>query len=435
MSILTLTSAAAFVNVQHGTVVSPSGMPLPLTNVTIKGAAACSPRTQLTDASGVFSISCDAPLPPTATLTVWARQYLSTQLNASALDTIMLEARPMPGFPASDWRFDGWVVEAQTGAVPGTSPPVDFLAHPSAYRTPSGRIFVISTANSHAGPGWTQAYWQEPGEVRARAVGGQLIGPGHPVVEGTPFTARMLEVDGRLLMLVGMQSGDGTKLVSLLENKNVHDPSNPADWVAAEGDGHVHIDFAGAPTAKHEDYRLHAFDEAPADASGRRRRFWLFVIPDGVGPGRACGRMAFTSDALTGPFTYGGWLMSPTAPGGATGNVSSNCCSWPGDVLEAGSKRFFAAGWGNLYAAPINGSVRFERLGGDPRIAAPAPSPAWDDLHQIEFAFLQPPAGDADGRVRLYQASYSDQNGNPKATRADYGFKQAIGMYSFAWNR
>ena len=164
MSILTL---AAFVNVQHGTVVSPSGMPLPLTNVTIKGAAACSPRTQLTDASGVFSISCDAPLPPTATLTVWARQYLSTQLNASALDTIMLEARPMPGFPASDWRFDGWVVEAQTGAVPGTSPPVDFLAHPSAYRTPSGRIFVISTANSHAGPGWTQAYWQEPGEVRA----------------------------------------------------------------------------------------------------------------------------------------------------------------------------------------------------------------------------------------------------------------------------
>jgi len=31
-------------------------------------------------------------------------------------------------------------------------------------------------------------------------------------------------------------------------------------------------------------------------------------------------------------------------------------------------------------------------------------------------------------------SSYSDQNSNPNATRADYGFKQAIGMYSFAWN-
>ena len=73
--------------------------------------------------------------------------------------------------------LDGWVAEAQTGAVPGTSPPVDFLAHPSAFRTPSGRVFLISTANSRAGPGWTQAYWQEPGEVRARAVAGELIGP------------------------------------------------------------------------------------------------------------------------------------------------------------------------------------------------------------------------------------------------------------------
>ena len=72
----------------------------------------------------------------------------------------------------------------------------------------------------------------------------------------------------------------------------------------------------GAPTATHEDYRLHAFDEAPADASGRRRRFWLFVIPDGVGPGRACGRMAFTSDTrpsrspgLT--LTAAGWCRPP----------------------------------------------------------------------------------------------------------------------------
>ena len=379
-----------------------------------------------------FFIYCDAPLPPTATLTAWARQYLSTRLNASALGEISLQPRPMPGFPASDWRFDGWAIEAQTGTVPDTNPPVNFLAHPSAYRTPSGRIFMTSTANTRAGPGWTQAYWQEPGEVAARAVPGELIGPGHPVVQGTPFSARMLVVDGRLLMLVGYDNGK--RLVSLLENKNLDDPSDPAGWVAAEGDGFIHVDFTGAPTATHEDYRLHAFDEAPADASGRRRRFWLFVIPDGVGPGRACGRMAFTSESLTGPYTYGGWLVSPTSPGGATGNASSSCLAWPGDVLGASGRRFFTSGWGNLYAAPTNGSVRFERLGGVPRIATPAPSPAWDDVHQMEFTFLPPAADDAGGRVRLYFAAYSDQNGNPNATRANYGFKQAIGMYSFSWD-
>ena len=115
-----------------------------------------------------------------ATLHVWARQYLPAQLAAASLGAataVTLQPRPIPGFPAAEWRFDGWVAEAQTGAVPGTSPPVDFLAHPSAFRTPSGRVFLISTANSRAGPGWTQAYWQEPGEVRARAVAGELIGP------------------------------------------------------------------------------------------------------------------------------------------------------------------------------------------------------------------------------------------------------------------
>ena len=37
-------------------------------------------------------------------------------------------------------------------------------------------------------------------------------------------------------------------------------------------------------------------------------------------------------------------------------------------------------------------------------------------------------------RWRLYHASYSMENGNPNATRADYGYKQAIGMYTFLWD-
>jgi hypothetical protein len=38
------------------------------------------------------------------------------------------------------------------------------------------------------------------------------------------------------------------------------------------------------------------------------------------------------------------------------------------------------------------------------------------------------------GRWRLYHASYSSINENPNATKADYGYKQAIGMYSFSWD-
>lgn len=281
------------------------------------------------------------------------------------------------------------------------------------------------------GPGWTQAYWQEPGSVVATAIPGPLLDGSHPVIDGTPFSARMLVADGRLLMTVGMQSG--RSLVCLLENKNLADPSNPSDWVAAEGDGHIHVDFTGAPTAQHEDYRLHVFDDMPQDFFGRRRRYWLFVIPDGASlPGRACGRLAFTAESLTGPYTYSGWLVGPGAKGPPAGGPTSNCDSWPGDVIALGNASyFFVGGWGNIYTAAHNGHLNFTRLPGYGVVSEPAPSPAYDDFRQIEFTFL-PPASPG-GRWRMYHASYSKENGNANATRADYGYKQAIGMYTFSW--
>ena len=51
-----------------GTVVSPTGMLLPLANVTLSHGAACSPTTQLTNSSGAFSFSCASPLPAQAPL-------------------------------------------------------------------------------------------------------------------------------------------------------------------------------------------------------------------------------------------------------------------------------------------------------------------------------------------------------------------------------
>ena len=37
-------------------------------------------------------------------------------------------------------------------------------------------------------------------------------------------------------------------------------------------------------------------------------------------------------------------------------------------------------------------------------------------------------------RVRLYHATYSTVNHNPNVTKkADFGYKEAIGMYTFDW--
>lgn len=198
-----------------GQVVSAdSAITLPMSNVT--APPHCEPTTQLTTATGSFSVTCTGN--NAVTFRVWSRQYLNTSATAAStgITTIKLKPRPIPNFPARDWRFEGWAVQAQTGDVQGTN--VAFLAHPSAYRTPSGRIFLISTANSHAGPGWTQGYWQSEDETRARALPYQLINRSHPVIAGTPFTARMLVADGRLLMTVGMDRGAKSP-VSILENK------------------------------------------------------------------------------------------------------------------------------------------------------------------------------------------------------------------------
>ena len=122
---------------------------------------------------------------------------------------------------------------------------------------------MTSTANRRAGPGWTQGYWQQDGLTRAVVIPGELVNASNPAVHGTAFTGRMIVTPplpaegqhrpvGRLLMLVGMDHGSSlaneTSTTSLLENKNLEDPSHPADWVAAEGDGRLRVDWRGAPT-------------------------------------------------------------------------------------------------------------------------------------------------------------------------------------------
>lgn len=409
--------------------------------------AGCTPTTQITPASGRFQLQCPGD-EPGIMVSVAARQFIGKSVLFSG-GSIVLQPRPMPGFPASDWSFEGWVLEAHTRNVPGTA--ISFLAHPSVYRTPSGRVFMTTTANSHAGPGWTQGYWQEPNSTVAIACEERLISAGHPVIKGTPFTGRMLVIDGRLLMLIGMAHGTANT-VAILENKNLHDPSRPEDWVAAEGDGLIRVDWAGSPTTSHEDYRLHSFadGEDPMLCNGTQRKYWLFVIPDdlpGV-KGRACGRLGFASDALLGPYEYCGYVIDPRHAQGRTWPLS-DCQSWPGDIIRGSDALYFACGWGLIYKRSLSlgtidnqtlttlalnsksGETEFVRLSENPVLAEPFVPGSYDDIHQIEYTFLPPATGEK--RWRLYHASYSQENGNPNATRADYGYKQAIGMYMFDW--
>ena len=155
-----------------GTVVTAAGSAIPRANVSACGASV------LTAANGSFAI--DGCGPP-CTVAIWARQFLPVASAGAgpATASIVLQPRPIPGFPASNWRFEGWAIDAQHSDVPGTN--ISFLAHPSAYRPPSGgRVFLTSTANTHAGPGWTQGYWQDfkqagGGEVVATALAGPLV--------------------------------------------------------------------------------------------------------------------------------------------------------------------------------------------------------------------------------------------------------------------
>ena len=234
-----------------GKVLGSGGLRLPLANVScVVGGRVLSVNT---NAEGAYTLP-----EASAHCDIWARQYESVH-GVAAGSTVHLPARPIPGFPARDWVFEGWAVEAQSSNVPATK--IAFLAHPSAYRPPSGdRVFLTSTANAHAGPGWTQGYWQTDSAVRATALPTALVNRSNPAMLGTAFTARMVVADGRLLMLIGMARGINNG-VSLLENKNLADPSDPTGWVPAEGNGTITIDWTGAPTTAHEDYRYHHFDQ------------------------------------------------------------------------------------------------------------------------------------------------------------------------------
>lgn len=416
-------------------VVGLGGSPLINANVTANAAADCTPRSVLTPASGEFTLSCAG----TVSVSVWARQYTPVaSVVVSPGVNLALKPRPMEGFPASNWQFEGWAAEAVTGNVPGSN--ISFLAHPSAYRTPSGRVFMISTANSVGSNDqiWTQGYWQEENSTAAVPLPYQLINQSHPVIKTNAWTARMVLADGRLFMTIG--EAKTNMPTAILENKNLEDPSNPAEWVAAEGDGHIDVDFSTAPTAKHEDYRLHVFDDGEAfECKGVPRKYWLFVIANNIPnvAGRACGRAGFAAPNVTGPYTFCNWVVDPkegseTPPGSPT----SPCLLWPGDVIKGngGTSLYFAAGWGNIYRMPLNATTKvlqFSRLPSNAVIAEPAPTGAYDDVKQIEYTFL-PPAVQG-GRWRLYHASYADHTENPDTHHVLYGYKLAIGMYSFDW--
>ena len=410
----------------NGTVASAelSTFTLPLANVSLVGdyAKYCAPLSIVTSRLGTFEFSCKVDPTEKLSVVVWARQYLKQNLPVKKLSfmRILLKPRPIPGFPGKLWRFEGWAIEAETGDVPGTN--ISFLSHPSAFRTPSGRVFMISTAGSTTGqkPGWTQGYWQSKDGVRAVACDGPLISESHPGVQGVSMSARLVYADGRLLMVTGIEKPSQHRIVTILENKNLDDPSHSKDWF---GIGAINVNFTGAPTSAHEDYRLHILEgDKRYTCKGQPRKYWLLIIPDDIPgvPGRACGRMAFASESLTGPYTWCEWAVSPN---------NTACDAFPGDLIPSPQNMYFVESYGSLYRGSNTGPLTFDML--PEKLVVPGPLGEWDDLGQVALTFLLPDS--FSNRARLYHASYSTVSTNPNATKSDFGYKLAIGMYSFAW--
>ena len=447
--------------------VTNTKLTLPLTNVTIVNVShglSCSPLSQLTSyPDGIFEINCNcetfASSSRKISLSFVARQYDATlktiMIDSSfsgpnsiqALD-VFLNPRDMVGFPATSWRFEGWVVQAETGDVPHTN--ITFLSHPSAYRTPSGRIFVISTAGAlHSQkPGWTQCYWQEKDEVSATGVcndGKPLIDASHPGVFGSSMSARLIFADNRLLMVTGMEILSQHRRVSILENLNLHDPSNRSEW---KGLGAIHVNFTGAPTMDHEDFRLHILEgerHHHYTCNGLSRKYWLLIIPDNAPgeSGRACGRMAFASEHLLGPYQWCNYAVNPKG---------TQCDAFPGDLIfdDVSRQMYFVESYGSVYRGTSNeGPLEFQELPGA-KIVRKGPPGSYDDLGDVALTFLMPDLPHSSNasdftthgnrwtlnhnRARLYHATYSTVNHNPNVTKkADFGYKLAIGMYTFDW--
>ena len=113
---------------------------------------------------------------------------------------------------------------------------------------------------------------------------------------------------------------------------------------------------------------------------------------------------------------------------------------------------YFVESYGSVYRSSSNyGSLKFQEIPG--KIVRPGPPGSYDDLGDVALTFLLPsfntntvntnyhlPIDNKNrwslnnNRVRLYHATYSTVSYNPNVTKkSDFGYKLAIGMYTFDW--
>ena len=177
--------------------------------------------------------------------------------------------------------------------------------------------------------------------------------------------------------------------------------------------------------------------------NGLRRKYWLLIIPDNA-------PVNLEEHA-------GGWHLQATSVGAIPmvqlcGNPkSTQCDAFPGDLIfdDVSRKMYFVESYGSVYLGTSNeGPLEFQELP-EAKIVRKGPPGSYDDLGDVAD-FLMPDlthSSDASdvtthdnrwtlnhNRARLYHATYSTVNHNPNVTKkADFGYKLAIGMYTFDW--
>ena len=106
-------SAGVPANTCSGEVMGSDGSGGPAIALPHANVTGCGAQSVLTDRNGSFSVVCsEGHACLTVVWSVWARQYEPRIGTQNPTGCITLAQRPIPGFPASAWRFEGWAIDA-----------------------------------------------------------------------------------------------------------------------------------------------------------------------------------------------------------------------------------------------------------------------------------------------------------------------------------
>lgn len=410
----------------EGTVRDASGRPLDAARIQADAmAVTCVPNDVHTPHDGRFRLKLSwRPQPeksPVLFLTTSKRGYVPQVIpvKLDAHPSVHLEPKLSPsamyGFPGSDLRFEGIMIDSRTH---GSSWDNDLTAHPSVHVI-GNEYFMFYTANNRdrrpciavarSRDGLTD--WQRIGPV----LWAKVIDPKNQFKLGTLFSSQFFRHQGINYLLT---TSTNPTVSGPILSSNELDPSKSQGWRMVSGKP-LTTDLQGWRLT---DSRIYIVDNPPS-IGGERSKFWMYSLaipPHGGVVARY--RLAFRANHLEGPYKYVKPAMTTPRPSDAL---------YPGGILRVGSRYFWLCSYsddvplvfpkGNVSGrmAVSDDLLNWRWLSASPLIKPGLP-PSFDDTYVLEFDFLRVAKTD---RCRIYYAARSARWG-----------KKVIACYSLRVN-